>query len=147
MIYNESGDNMKLNKKGFTLVELLTVMVILVTILLIAIPSITSSLSRSEDKQIDAKKKGMIADININLKREIFTNLEGVDANKSKEIYTRFKNAECSLTPEQLVKSTITTEEMAKNKKGDYISGCVKYNKTDKKYEFKIETECEPRCS
>lgn len=41
----------RLNKKGFTLVELLVVIVILVVIMSIAIPSITSSIERSKDKQ------------------------------------------------------------------------------------------------
>lgn len=45
----------KLNKKGFTLVELLVVIVILVIIMSIAIPSITSSLDRSKEKQRKAK--------------------------------------------------------------------------------------------
>ena len=45
---------MKLNNKGFTLVELLAVLAILITILLVAIPSITSSLSRSEHVFISA---------------------------------------------------------------------------------------------
>ena len=41
----------RLNKKGFTLVELLVVIVILGVIMAIAIPSITSSIERSKDKQ------------------------------------------------------------------------------------------------
>ncbi len=41
----------ELNKKGFTLIELLAVLVILVIIMSIAIPSITSSVERSKDKQ------------------------------------------------------------------------------------------------
>lgn len=41
----------RLNKKGFTLVELLVVIVILAVIMSIAIPSITSSIERSKDKQ------------------------------------------------------------------------------------------------
>ena len=41
----------RLNKKGFTLVELLVVIVILGVIMAIAIPSITSSVERSKDKQ------------------------------------------------------------------------------------------------
>lgn len=46
---------MKLNNKGFTLVELLGVIVILVAILLIAIPTITSSIERSKEKQLNGK--------------------------------------------------------------------------------------------
>lgn len=46
---------MKMNNKGFTLVELLGVIVILVAILLIAIPTVTSSVERSKAKQLDSK--------------------------------------------------------------------------------------------
>ena len=46
---------MKLNKKGFTLVEVLVVLVILVIIMSIAIPSVTSSIERSKQKQKDTK--------------------------------------------------------------------------------------------
>ena len=45
----------KLNNKGFTLVELLAVLVILVAIMSIAIPSISSSLERTKDKQNKAR--------------------------------------------------------------------------------------------
>ena len=43
---------MKLNKKGFTLVELLAVVVILVLIVSIAIPTITSTLERQKEKKV-----------------------------------------------------------------------------------------------
>lgn len=50
------GDNMKkLNNKGFTLVELLAVLVILIAIMGIAIPSISSSLERQKQKQNQAR--------------------------------------------------------------------------------------------
>lgn len=41
----------KLNKKGFTLVELLVVIVILVVIMAVAVPSITSTSEKSKEKQ------------------------------------------------------------------------------------------------
>ena len=40
-----------MNNKGFTLVELLAVMVILITISLVAVGGITSSLTKREDKE------------------------------------------------------------------------------------------------
>lgn len=46
---------MKLNKKGFTLVELLAVVVILLAISVIAISSISASIERSKAKQDAAK--------------------------------------------------------------------------------------------
>ena len=51
----------KLNNRGFTLVELLAVIVILITIMSIAIPTISSSLERSKDKQNKAKIKNIEA--------------------------------------------------------------------------------------
>lgn len=47
----------KLNKRGFTLIELLAVLVILVVIMAIAIPSITSSIERSKNKEKNMKIK------------------------------------------------------------------------------------------
>lgn len=44
----------RLNKKGFTLIELLAVIVILLAIMTIAIPSITSSIDRTKEKQKNA---------------------------------------------------------------------------------------------
>ncbi len=51
---------MKKNKRGFTLVELLAVIVILMAISAIAIPSITASIERSKNKQFEAKKAVII---------------------------------------------------------------------------------------
>ena len=47
----------ELNNKGFTLVELLAVLVILVAIMGIAIPTISSSLERTKSKQNEARYK------------------------------------------------------------------------------------------
>lgn len=47
----------RLNRKGFTLIEVLAVLVILSAIMGIAIPSITSSLERNKEKQNENKKK------------------------------------------------------------------------------------------
>ena len=45
----------KLNRKGFTLIELMVVIAILVIIMGIALPNITSSIERSKQKQKDNK--------------------------------------------------------------------------------------------
>ena len=49
--------NKKINNKGFTLVELLAVMVILISISLIAVASITSSLDRRDEKECEEQKE------------------------------------------------------------------------------------------
>ena len=48
---------MKKNNKGFTLVELLAVVVILLAISVIAISSISAAIERNKEKQNDAKIK------------------------------------------------------------------------------------------
>lgn len=45
----------RLNRKGFTLIELMAVLAVLVIIMGIALPNITSSIERSKQKQKDAK--------------------------------------------------------------------------------------------
>ena len=48
------GEYMK-NNKGFTIIELLAVLVILITILLIGIPSITSTVERNKQNALNKK--------------------------------------------------------------------------------------------
>lgn len=48
---------MKLNKKGFTLVELLAVMLILISISLVTVGSITESLVRKEEQECKNQKE------------------------------------------------------------------------------------------
>ena len=48
---------MKLNKKGFTLVELLAVIVILLAISVVAIPNISAAIERSKNKTNEKKKE------------------------------------------------------------------------------------------
>ena len=121
----------KLNKKGFTLVELLTVMVILITILLIAIPSITASLSRSENKQLEAFKQSLAASAKLNLTKS--------DFNGS---YNNFKNGNCKIN--------INSEKLkfSKNEKKQIeeksITGCIGYQDGDLVF---IDGNCEPECA
>lgn len=51
----------KINKRGFTLIEMLVVLVLLVVIMSIAIPSITSSVERSKEKDRKAKQDLAVA--------------------------------------------------------------------------------------
>lgn len=50
-----------MNNKGFTLIELLGVIVILVVILLVAIPSINSTLERRKIKDTELKKQAIVS--------------------------------------------------------------------------------------
>ena len=69
---------MKLNNKGFTLVEILAVLVILAAIMSLAIPSFSSSLEVSDKKQEENRRKRIesAAEIYVtNYKSEIYENL------------------------------------------------------------------------
>ena len=73
--------NRELNNKGFTLIELLAVLVILIAIMAIAIPTISSSLERTKDKQNQSRYKVIesaaelyVADHN----NEVYSNLDTI---------------------------------------------------------------------
>lgn len=72
--------NRKLNNKGFTLVELLAVLVILIAIMAIAIPTISSSLERTKAKQNESRYRVIESAAELYVadhKNEIYTNLGG----------------------------------------------------------------------
>lgn len=125
----------KLNKKGFTLVELLTVMVILITILMIAIPSITAALSRSENKQLEATKQALAASANIKLTKSDFNNS-----------YNKFRGLEqpqCYVKIERIY-DKFSESEKEDIEKNNLKNGCIGYKDGDLTFieSDKCETEC-----
>jgi type IV pilus assembly protein PilA len=111
----------KLNNRGFTLVELLAVLVILIAIMSIAIPSISSSLERSKAKQNEARKKVIIA------AAELY-----VTDNKNK-IYKTFQEntawEKCQISFKELVHSGYLSNEELKDADDNDISGVIEYTK------------------
>lgn len=104
----------ELNKKGFTLVELLVVIVILGVIMSIAIPSITSSVERSKDKQ----------------KNQVIKLIESAG-----ELYVdRHKNSTSTgiITLNQLIGDNLITKDEIKDPFNEKSSLCgyLSYNKT-----------------
>ena len=63
----------KLNKKGFTLIELMVVIAILVIIMGIALPNITSSIERSKEKQKDQKMNLLLSEAELYFDRHSST--------------------------------------------------------------------------
>ncbi|MGN1342120.1 MAG: prepilin-type N-terminal cleavage/methylation domain-containing protein [Bacilli bacterium] len=103
----------KLNKKGFTLVELLVVIVILVVIMSIAIPSVTSSIERSKQKQKDAKI-------------ELIESAAELYADRYKNTFT----ADSDVTVKELITEGLLTKEEAKDpfNEGRTLCGTVHYD-------------------
>ena len=118
---------MKLNDKGFTLVELLAVLVILVTILLIAIPSITSSVERNKQKLLEKK-----IDI-IEVAAESYVNLYKNSIN-----YTNFKKGICGIDVSKIVDVGLLTNEDLKYSDNNILDGSVWY--ISNKYKYQSET-------
>ena len=114
----------KLNNNGFTLVELLAVIVILLIIMGIAIPSITSALSRSEEKQIKAKKELILSEVEIRL-------------SKKDGFYELLKEGSCYLTIDKLKELGWITKSMAEDNDGNPITIYVYYDNNPDVNEFK----------
>ena len=105
----------KLNNNGFTLVELLAVIVILLIIMGIAIPSITSALSRNEEKQINAKKDLIVSEVEIRL-------------SKKDGFYRPLKEGSCYLNIDKLLDLGWITESMAEDNDENEIIVYVYYD-------------------
>ena len=115
---------MKLNKKGFTLVELLVVLVILVVIMTIAIPSVTSSIERSKQKQRDSKIELIVS------AAELY-----IDRHKNSYSSTSSYN----ITIEKIICDGLLTKEQVKDPLNESytLSGYVLYTKNTNSYEWK----------
>lgn len=118
----------KLNNKGFTLVELLAVIVILITIMSIAIPTISSSLERSKEKQNKAKIKNIEAAAELYVtdnKNEIFNTLSSLTSGDE-------EGKECKINLDQLV--DYLDEEDLKDADGEELSGVILYDGSSIEY-------------
>ncbi len=116
-------DKMK-NNKGFTLVELLAVIVILVAIISIAIPSITSSVERTKDKEYNAK-----VDL-IKAAAEVYV------SNHKNAIVT---SGICYINVTQLITDGVVAAKNIidpRSSNNQSITGFVAYNASNKTYNF-----------
>lgn len=111
----------RLNKKGFTLVELLVVLVIIVVIMSIAIPSITSSLERSKEKQRAAIEKLVISAGELYIDRY-------------KNSYSSCNSSSvCKISIKTLISDNLLSKEESKDpfNENKTLCGWVAYNGTD----------------
>lgn len=118
-----------LNNKGFTLVEVLAVLVILVAIAAIAIPTITSSMERTKEKQNDAKKEMLASYAE-----------EYVEDNKN-EIYNNLGTSnECYIELDELTEKGYIKNGTELDVDGIFFEGKIKFNSKDLSYKY-IEKE------
>lgn len=124
---------MKLNNKGFTLVELLAVVVILLALAIIAIPNITASLEKNKNKLSESQKKIVVSST------ELF-----ISENKnSLSYYSNFMSGNCCINVNTLKDNGYITSDDLKDSNGGELEGYIKY--ANGKYEF--VSSCASQCN
>ena len=114
-----------INNKGFTLVELLAVLVILSAIMGIAIPSITSSMERSKEKQNEQKKEML----------ESFAELYVTDHKNA--IYKNLvSNDSCYIEISTLKTKGYLSDEADVDVDGKSFTGYIKFDKSNNSYQY-----------
>jgi len=111
---------MNLNKKGFTLVELLAVVVILLAISTVAISSISAAIERNKEKQDNAK-----IEVILNYGRLYYQSHKN-SLGKEFGLEYGFSNRACIE-----LDSLDLSEDERKYTSGEFIEGVVIYNKND----------------
>lgn len=127
----------KLNDRGFTLVEVLAVLVILSAIMAIALPSITSSMERNKSKQ-DESKKEMLASF-----AEIYV------ANHRNSLYNWMSansKEECYIEVTTLKNEGLLSDDADKDSNGHEFGGVIIFNKIDNSYTYSSDTTGISKC-
>lgn len=114
---------LNLDNKGFTLIELLAALVVLTIIMSIAIPSISSSLERTKEKQDESRKKILTSAAELYVtdnKNAIYNKLESNN------------NNECYITINKLD----LNDESKKDSNGEYFKGVIVFNRSNFSFEY-----------
>ena len=112
-----------MNNKGFTLVELLAVLVILSAIMWIAIPSISSSMERAKKKQNDVHQKVLIAAAEMYVADHRYAIMK--------------QNGDsCFIDVSSLLEGNYISGDSAVDTDGNNINGVVVYTKNSNSYEY-----------
>lgn len=110
-----------MNNKGFTLVELIAVLAVMLTILLIAIPSISSTIDRNKEN-LSSKSIDIIKAAN-----EIY-----VSTYLKKDIKTSYNNGTCYVKITDLInKDILSLEEIKESSKDNEIDKIIIYKENN----------------
>lgn len=112
----------RFNNRGFTLVELLVVIVILIAIVSLAIPSITSSMERSKDK-INAGKLEVLGSAG-----ELYL------SSKNRSKLNDYYKGKCYVTLTELKTDGYISDEEMKDANGDRFKEQVYWDKINNVY-------------
>ena len=126
----------KINNRGFTLVEVLAVLVILSAIMAIALPSITSSMERNKKKQDDSKKEMLASFAEIYVADHRNSLYNWMSANGKDECYIKIST---------LKTAGLLSDDADKDSNGSTIDGVILFNKINNSYTYYVSatgTEC-----
>ncbi len=108
--------NIKKNN-GFTLVELLAVIVIFAAIMLIALPSITSSVDRNKKNTLESQKQIIATDAG--------SYAESKKNSFSSGYYAKFTSGTCCIYTDQLKSAGVINDSDLKDNDGNTFTGYV----------------------
>ena len=125
--------------KGYTLVELLAVLVILGVIIMISVPAITGVINSSKEKSYDEQVK-----ILENAARTYMSeNSTLLPDNGSSFNVTIDKLKESGLISDEEIKNpNFVSGSTEDKKKNQYFEGCIKVTNTNNKFTYIYQDEC-----
>ena len=113
-----------MNNKGFTLVELLAVLVILSAVMWIAIPSLGSSMERAKKKQNNVNTKVLIAAAEMYVADHRYAIMKQ-------------ESSSCFIDVSTLLEGSYISSDSAVDANGNDINGVIVYTKNNNSYEYK----------
>lgn len=111
-----------MNKKGFSLVEMLLVLVLISIISLIVVPNINKMTSSNKEQEIDGYKKIILESLNmyvIDKKKSLNVGVNEISFNNLKAINSDINIENCSLKNDK-IKITKTVKDVVLSDEYDY---------------------------
>ncbi|MBQ6495034.1 MAG: type II secretion system protein [Bacilli bacterium] len=122
----------RLNNKGFTLVELIAVLVILISVMMVTIPAVNSSLEKNKDKQLESTKK-------------LLENASEFYVTNNKDRID-FDNTSCYIDINDLVYEQYVDKDAIKNPDGEILEGNVVFYISDYSFRYQDSVDGISKC-
>lgn len=122
----------KLDNKGFTLVELIAVLVILISVMMVTIPAVNSSLEKNKDKQLESTKK-------------LLENASEFYVTNNKDRID-FDNTSCYIDINDLVYEQYVDKDAIKKPDGEILEGNVVFYISDYSFRYQDSVDGISKC-